>query len=147
MRLSRWWMAALLLVGGCFSPSLHSGDLQCTAAGECPPGYHCAADHRCYAAGQGPDLGAPDAAMPDLGAMDLAEADLSLSDMSAPPDLTPVVTATPPAAAWICGAGGAVSATSGNQLAVSVGGTIVSGSATATSGAVATFGYFSSDTY
>src|SRR5690348_11476479 len=103
MRVSRLWLAASLLLGGCFSPSFHSGDLQCTPAGECPPGYHCGSNHRCYADGVNPDLGAPDAATPDLSATDLAGADLTPVDLSSPPDLTPVVTATPPAAAWICG--------------------------------------------
>ena len=94
------WLAA-----GCFEPSYRDGDLQCSSAGDCPPGMHCAAG-RCYLPGSGPqsqvyDLGAHDLAtarrdLPpaDLGASDLAS---PLRDLSAPPDLAPVVVSVPPA--------------------------------------------------
>jgi hypothetical protein len=42
-----------LLVAGCFSPSFHSGDLQCAAGAQCPPGFHCA-QLRCWKNGENP---------------------------------------------------------------------------------------------
>ena len=118
------------LPAGCFKPSYRSGDLECSASGACPPGFHCAMDNRCYAAGIDPDLG-------------LTGAD----DMGSSLDLAATVTLAPPAPAWTASAGGSAAASAGNQLGVSVGGAMVSGTSTAASGATVTFGYFSSDTY
>jgi hypothetical protein len=63
---------ALVLLAGCIELSPADGKLACAASGkECPDGYTCAADRRCYRAG-GP-----------MGGGDLAGADLSGDDMSA----------------------------------------------------------------
>jgi hypothetical protein len=44
-----------LLLAGCFSPTIHSGDLKCDPIGTpCPSGLHCASDRRCYSVGEGP---------------------------------------------------------------------------------------------
>jgi hypothetical protein len=62
------WVAGLLLAG-CYSPSYHDGDLQCTSSDQCPKDYHCAVvDHTCWHNGRDPDAG-----------LDLANADAPLS--------------------------------------------------------------------
>lgn len=44
--------ATMLVAAGCsFSPRLGNGQLACGAAGDCPPGYQCGSDQRCYLAG------------------------------------------------------------------------------------------------
>jgi hypothetical protein len=77
MRTTLWLAAALpLLSAGCFSPSYHDGNLNCTASGECPKDYHCAVDHTCWRNGSDPDAlpppadtAGPEAATaPDIGA-------------------------------------------------------------------------------
>ena len=123
-------MAALsALTAGCFTAKYGNGDLQCAPNHACPSGFYCADDNRCYQNGFSPDFG---------GA--------SIGDMMA--DLAATITLAPPAPAWTCAAAGsATGSVSGSQLGVSMGGSIVNGTATAASGAMVTFGYFSSDTY
>ena len=138
-------LGAGLLFGGCFSPDYGSGHLQCASGGGCPSGFHCAQNNRCYRDGDNPDVGVAN----DGGAVDLSSTDLAQGnvDLYSPPNLTPVITLAPPAAAWTCGGGSSGTASSGSQLNISIGGAIVTGTAIAPSGATATFGYFSSDTY
>ena len=128
-------------LAGCFAPDYQSGHLQCTAAGECPPGFHCAADH-CYRDGEEPDLAAPS----DLGDVDLASADLSSNaDLIFPPDLTiPPPLLYPPAAVFVSSGGGAGVA-NGNQLNLSMPGSSAAGLSVAPSGASINFGFFSND--
>ncbi len=123
-------VASLLAIAGCFSPDYGAGGFPCSPDGQCPSGYQCTTDHVCLR--QGADLSAN--ANPDLG------------DMMAPPDLTPVITAAPPAAVYTCAGGGSGVSASGLELNVSLGGTIAKGTSVAPSGAVLTSGYFSSDT-
>jgi len=85
------WFAGLLLVG-CYSPSYHDGDLQCSASGQCPMDYHCAVDNTCWHNGHDPEVAqdagnpAPDAPALDVpgdGPLDMAmQPDVSLSDDS-----------------------------------------------------------------
>jgi hypothetical protein len=92
------WVAGLLLVG-CYSPSYHNGHLQCTSSGECPEGYHCAADNTCWQEGHNPDAaqepwdaGNPDvpSASEDSGqsedAISVFEVDLASSDAPESPE-------------------------------------------------------------
>lgn len=69
----RFCFGAALLLAGCFAPELGDGQVVCGAGGECPPGYGCGADRRCWRPPA--DGGASDAARPqardaasDLGA-------------------------------------------------------------------------------
>ena len=41
-------IAVLLVVLGCYSPSIKSGGFRCGDGGACPDKFRCAADHRCY---------------------------------------------------------------------------------------------------
>ena len=67
MRLSIFVRLSLsLLFAGCFTPSYENGLSQCGPNGECPEGFVCAANNRCYQSGALPDLSAADLAMPDL---------------------------------------------------------------------------------
>jgi len=83
-RLSLAWGLALLSAG-CFSPSYHNGDLHCTASGQCPENFHCAAvDNTCWHNGSDPaantlptDAAATDAAAKDVPASGSAEAGAS----------------------------------------------------------------------
>lgn len=142
-RLRRTLLASSLLLFGCFSPDYQSGNIQCSADGSCPNGFVCAANRRCYRPEDVPDLAT---------AVDLAAADLSstTADLAEPPDLlvaadlTPVVTSAPPASVYVCGGGGGGTSSSGRQLNLSIGGTVVKGRGTASSGSSITFGYFSS---
>jgi hypothetical protein len=54
---SRWVWVAGLFLAGCYSPSYHDGDLQCTPSGQCPKDYHCAANNTCWHNGRDPDAG------------------------------------------------------------------------------------------
>ncbi len=122
-----WVFLSGALLTGCFSPNYESGKTACSPVGECPPGFECI-QAICYRPGTGPiDMNAP---------------------FDSAPDLTPVITSQPPAAVYVCGGGGGSTIGSGRRsLGVSVGGTIVKGGATASSGASMTFGYFSSSSY
>src|SRR3954468_379252 len=44
---------AFVLVAGCFTPDLGEGQVACGAGGQCPPGYLCRTDGRCYHDGAG----------------------------------------------------------------------------------------------
>ena len=136
----RGLIAALALVGfaGCFSPDFRSGQVLCSPKGECPTGFQCAGDGKCYKPG---DLPGADLAVVDFAAADLA----SLPDLTPPPDLGPVV--FPPAAVWVSSGGGSSTAVSNVQLNFSIGGTSFVGTSTAPSGATCTFGYLSDDTF
>jgi hypothetical protein len=75
-----------LLLAGCFSPTIHSGDLKCDPVGAaCPPGLHCASDHRCYSAAEGPLTTAADMASRNAADLTLVTPDLTLVT----PDLRP----------------------------------------------------------
>jgi len=39
---------ALVVLAGCFTPDLGEGQVVCGTGGECPPGYACRVDGRCY---------------------------------------------------------------------------------------------------
>jgi len=143
--LRRTLVVAAMLVGGCFSPDYQSGKVQCGADGSCPSGYTCAADRRCYRDGEAPDLSMMTAV--DLGGADLVGVPVDLAeppDLLIPADLTPVITSAPPASVYVCSGGGGATASSGRQLNLSLGGTVVKGRGTASSGSSITFGYFSS---
>ena len=61
---------AAALSAGCYSPSLDfdNGELACSPSGQCPSGYHCATDDRCWKDGSDPppaDANLPDANLPD----------------------------------------------------------------------------------
>ena len=66
-------MAGLLLVG-CYSPSYHDGDLQCSASGQCPMDYHCAVDNTCWHNGHDPEV-AQDAGNPAPDTLPAGQAD------------------------------------------------------------------------
>jgi hypothetical protein len=120
------------LLAACFNPNYGpNGDVQCGANGACPPGFHCAADNRCYGAGINPDLGS---AAPDM-------TDVSLPDMIYVP---PPVHAKP---FWVASGGGqCLGQQSGNRLNLSIGGTVAAGRAVGrTSGSSATLGYLNGD--
>jgi Cys-rich repeat protein len=137
-------VVAATLLGGCFSPDYQSGKVQCGADGSCPTGFTCAADRRCYAAGEAPDLST---SVVDLGAADLTGAPADLTeppDLLIPADLTPVITSAPPASVYVCSGGGGATASSGRQLNLSLGGTIARGVGSASSGSSMSLGYFSS---
>lgn len=146
----------LLLVviaeGGCVS-SPQNGALKCgpDPAHPCPNGYHCAPNHTCWQNNLNPslDLAAPsDMRAPDLyGPPPPIDLSGPPHDLVVVPDLVATVGLAPPAPVWTAASGGSVSASSGNELGVSLGSSIVGGTARAPSGAVVTFGYFSSDTY
>lgn len=135
---------------GCYAPNYDAGRFQCAEGGGCPPDHYCASDGYCWKSGTGPvaDLSPlVDAAQSlDLtlaSVLDLAQADAAVD--ASPPDLAPQI--TPPASVWVSSGGGSLTATSGNQLNLSLGGTAVYGTTTATSGASITFGYFCDDTF
>jgi len=83
-----------LPIASCFSPKYHDGNLQCTASGQCPEGYHCAVDQTCWRNGSDPDASTarvdasrPDAkALPEAGA-EARDAALPSSDTLALPDV------------------------------------------------------------
>ncbi len=132
-------LLAAVAAAGCFSPKYSNGSLQCQAGGHpCPDGYHCAIDNTCWKNGQDPVVDMGVGGTDDGGAM----LDMQMPDLIPPPPLT-----YPPVAVWISCGGGAVAAASGTQLATSACEISVAGTATASSGAVMTFGYFSDDTY
>ena len=140
-------VVASLLFGaaGCFSPSYHSGDLQCGTDQSCPPDYHCAADHHCYPRGVNPDLAGQ---VTDLDMSPVAGSDLSARDMTSisPPDLFVAPVSYPPAAVWISSGGGAgVGSISNSSINLSVGGAIVMGRAAGSANGTVTFSYFSND--
>jgi hypothetical protein len=62
-------VASLVLVASCLSPSPPNGAVQCSPSRNCPSGYTCAADNRCYKPDALPDLAvaAPDMRTDDLG--------------------------------------------------------------------------------
>jgi hypothetical protein len=75
---------------------------------------------------------------------DLSSSDATVDGSS--PDLAPVVFL--PQSVWLSSGGGSPSAgASSNQLNISIGGTIVYGTSTATSGSSVTFGFFCDDTF
>lgn len=39
---------AFVLLAGCFTPDLGEGQVACGVGGQCPPGYACRTDGRCY---------------------------------------------------------------------------------------------------
>jgi hypothetical protein len=88
MRTTPWFAPVLaLLFVGCFSPTYHNGNLNCTASGECPEGYHCAVDHTCWRNGSEPDV---PASLPDTGGPETAVAPESGVDTpDAAPDSAP----------------------------------------------------------
>ena len=49
------WLVALAAVAACYRPSPPNGALACSLGGQCPDGYHCAADNTCWRIGA--DLG------------------------------------------------------------------------------------------
>ena len=61
------WLPVLVLLG-CYSPSYRDGNLGCTASGQCPRDYHCAANRTCWRNGRDPDA---DAASFDGAASDV----------------------------------------------------------------------------
>jgi hypothetical protein len=165
-------MMIALFVCGCFAPHYVSGDLQCAPGNVCPPGFTCAPDNRCYTTGTSLDFATSttpidlsmidlshqdltmsiDLSAVDLEGVDLEGVDLAMNDLSRPPDLSPppdlfVVPMTyPPAAVWVGAGGGSAVGSLGAHLNLSVGGTVVVGDITGSSGAKMTFSYFSSAT-
>ncbi len=139
MNIKRLLCVPVLAMASCFAPKYGNGDLKCAAGSICPSGFHCVtADNRCYKTGFNPDL---------AGAVrDMASNRGDLTGQLGPSDLAATITLSPPAPAWTSEGGGAAAAASGVQIGVSVGGSLVGGTATAASGATLTFGYFSSDT-
>jgi hypothetical protein len=139
-------IALALTAAGCFSPDYQSGHLQCSGAQDCPPGFHCASDNRCYRAGEEPDLAVLES--PDLGmTTDLGGADLTgaSEDLASPPDLTPPPPVLYPPAAVLISSGGGSGVKNGNQLNISLPGSTAVGLSTAPSGATLNFGFFSND--
>ncbi len=133
-------LGAGLALAGCFSPDYQSGHLQCTTAGECPPGFHCAAQH-CYRDGEEPDLAISET--PDLGG---EVADLtSNDDLTTSPDLSPPPPLLYPPAAVFISSGGGAGVKNGNQLNMSMPGSSAAGLSVAPSGASINFGFFSND--
>ena len=100
--MARAWIV-LIFAAGCFDPRYTSGDLRC-AAGECPTGFHCAADDTCWQNGSDPapaDQSLPNRDLSTVvpghdGAVDLANDLAQPVDLAQPidlaqnPDLTPV---------------------------------------------------------
>lgn len=131
-------LLSAILLSGCFSPRYSNGQLQCSPEGNlCPAGYYCADDKTCWRNGEGPP--AADGGAGDGGAgEDGGTGEDGGMDMQGPPLVYP------PAAVWISSGGGSASVASGNAYGLSIGGADVLGKATASSGASASFGYFSS---
>ncbi len=77
-------LATTFVISGCDEPVFESGHLQCGANDECPAGFYCADDHRCWLDGQVPDLQAPLLDLSGIFAGDLAN----------PPDLEHIDLAT-----------------------------------------------------
>jgi hypothetical protein len=147
------WLT-ILLAAGCFAPDFKSGRFECSSDGKCPPGFRCAADNRCYGAGQLPDLAtlvaeSDDLAteFPDAGTADLSQgaADAAIRD-GANPDIAAVPLIFPPAAVFISGGGGSGAATSGVKGNISLGSWSTPGLVAASGGATVTFGYFAEET-
>jgi hypothetical protein len=94
MRTTLWLASVLaLLATGCFSPTYHNGNLNCTASDECPENYHCAEDRTCWQNGSDPDARPPlpDAdttAAPEIGAdtRDAAPDGEAVTDVPTPSD-------------------------------------------------------------
>jgi hypothetical protein len=64
------WLAATTLAAGC-SVELPEGVFACSADQDCPSGWSCRAEGRCYSAATGaPDAARPDAAATDAGPLD-----------------------------------------------------------------------------
>ena len=88
MRTALWLASVLaLLAVGCFSPTYHNGNLKCTAAGECPEGYHCAVDHTCWRNGSDPDALA---SLPDAGPDTTTAPESGSDSRDAAPDGAPL---------------------------------------------------------
>jgi hypothetical protein len=139
MRKIGWILA--LVVSGCFSPNYESGHLQCTADGQCPPGFYCAGNGHCYKNGTSPDLAVGGGPGTDMGHS--VEEDMAQT----PPDLTPPPPVVfPPAAVFIPGGGGGGTAPSGNQVNISIGPWSTPGVLNGSKGAQLTLGYFAEDT-
>jgi hypothetical protein len=135
----------VLLAGGCFSPSYHSGGFRCaTSEPACPSGYHCAGDGLCWHDGSDPDLGVGGE---DMAGVDFAGVDFGGVDLSAPADLSPSSISYPPAAVWISSGGGS-SSTTASQLNMTCGGSsTILGGATSPNGGQAQFGLIADDTF
>jgi hypothetical protein len=118
------------LCAGCFSPPIGDGHLKCAAGNQCPPGFQCACDQRCYRPGVGPGNSCTGSGGGD---------DMGAPDMTQGPGNTP-------AAVWTSGGGGTSTSASGARLGISIGGPDLTGTVSAKSGASATFGYFGSGT-
>jgi hypothetical protein len=105
-------LAAVLLLGGCFSPSYRS-DLACGPGGDCPPGFTCGGDNRCRSGdpitgedGDGGIAGSDGGLAVDASPI-TADADLTAPDAppgipppdagSSPPDAGPGIPDAPPA--------------------------------------------------
>ena len=60
-----WAVAASLsaLLGSCYSPDFANDTLQCGSQSQCPKGYSCATDNKCWKTGEGPT--ADGGSMPD----------------------------------------------------------------------------------
>ncbi len=126
-----------VLCAGCFSPSFLDGKTPCKSSGECPNGFACAADDRCWRIGHVPTFDMS-TKVPDGGP--------TPPDMAPLPDLAPVYVANP-RGIWLSNGGGtATGPASGNQVNFSVGGYWAVGSSTgpATNGQL-TSGFFCTD--
>jgi hypothetical protein len=110
-----------LLLGGCYGDLYKSGVTACSTDQRCPSGFYCARDLKCWSHGKGPDMGPPGDGGVDQG-----------------PQL--------PQPIWLSSGGASATGKTGTQVNLSFGGQPVFGSATSQSGAVVTFGTFSSDT-
>ena len=135
---ARWMVLLLLGLAACGSTEAPNGTTPCSDTGECPSGYSCALDRHCWQEGTGPRA---DAGLP-------ASEDLAVPggrDMAVLPDLVYVMPANQ--CVWSGSGGGSATAASGNSLNLSVGGTVLYGSATSSGGAVMSYGYFSMDTF
>lgn len=124
-----WILTISLGLPSCFSPKYKNGDLKCDPhdAHPCPNGYYCASTNTCWQNDSIPPMSG------DMGA--------GSSDMSS------VTVTYPPSPLWFSSGGGSPTGpASGNQLNVSVGGTIATGSATGSAtGQKLNLGYFPSD--
>jgi hypothetical protein len=97
----------------------------CSASGRCADGYYCnSSDNVCYLNCTGPS---PDPSCFDGGGV------------------TP--TSVPPRAVWISSGGGSASAMSGNQIGISIGGSVLVGQSKGAGGEQVTWGPFSTSSY